>query len=72
MDSQPNKPTNITTLEIPVQVLISLTTGPALVVLLANRALGSFMGELSQKSEELFRGDRLPAVPFPGSPKGET
>lgn len=72
MESQRHKSANIPVFEIPVEVLISLTTGPALVLLIANKAIGSLIGEFSQRSEELFRGDRLPTVPFPGSPKRET
>lgn len=41
---------------------LSLATGPFLVGLLAARSLMATLMEVSQASEEIFRGDRLPTL----------
>jgi len=72
MESQCNsKPTKIPICEIPVEVLVSLATSPTLILLIATNAMGSLVREFSQRSEELFHGDRLPNVSFPYPPRIE-
>ncbi len=48
-------------------VWLSLATSSFLLGLVAVRALGQTIGELSQASEEIFRGDRLPILHVPKS-----
>lgn len=52
-------------LPVPSSVLVSIATGPMLVALLGTKALGQLVLDLGRKSEELFRGDRLPILHFP-------
>ena len=55
---------------IPTDILLSLTTGPLLLGILCGKATLDFMQSLGEASEEIFRGDRLPAIKFPDiSPK---
>lgn len=55
--------------EVPPKVLVSLATGPLLLALVGSRTLERLLLELGQTSEELFRGDRLPILSFPQTPK---
>lgn len=54
---------------IPPEVLVSLASGPLLLALLGSKAATQLLAEISQQSEELFRGDRLPLLPFPDPPE---
>lgn len=47
------------------QLSLSLLTTPFLVGLITLDALSQGIIELSQSSEEVFRGDRLPILNFP-------
>lgn len=48
----------------PHDLLLSAATVPLLAVLIAGRAVNEVMMSLSQVSEEVFRGDRLPILRF--------
>jgi hypothetical protein len=54
-----------TQLKMPSDWLISLATTPVLLVLGGGKALVDTVLDLSQASEEVFRGDRLPVLKFP-------
>jgi len=47
------------------QVCLSFVTFPLLVGLSLSRPLTEGIIELGRLSEEIFRGDRLPILPFP-------
>jgi|GEM_PF-1587989 len=47
------------------EVLVSLTTGPVLLGILGTRTAATFLQDIGQVSEELFRGERLPLLNFP-------
>jgi hypothetical protein len=49
---------------IPTPLLVSLATPPVLCALVAGRALTRAIIDLGLSSEEVFRGDRLPVLPF--------
>jgi hypothetical protein len=52
-------------LKIPSDWLISLATTPILLMLGGSKVLVDAVLDLSQTSEEVFRGDRLPVLKFP-------
>lgn len=52
----------------PSQLTLSLVTLPFLGSLLLAEELTKGSIELGKMSEEIFRGDRLPILPFPESP----
>ncbi len=52
---------------VPPAFLLSLATAPVLVALVGGKALSKAVYELSVFSEEIFRGDRLPVLPFPST-----
>ena len=45
--------------------LLQLGTVPVLVALVAGKALTPALNAIAIASEEVFRGDRLPILPFP-------
>lgn len=45
--------------------LLQLSTVPVLFALVTAKALAPTIGAISDASEEVFRGDRLPILPFP-------
>lgn len=45
-----------------VSTLLSLTTLPVVLGILALKNMGQFWQQVGQDSEELFRGDRLPLL----------
>ncbi|MGB0560986.1 MAG: hypothetical protein ACPGVO_04185 [Spirulinaceae cyanobacterium] len=51
-----------------MQFYLSLALLPLLGTVLALGAIAPLLLQLSQLSEELFRGDRLPLLPFPSDP----
>ncbi|MDY7012746.1 MAG: hypothetical protein SVX43_03940 [Cyanobacteriota bacterium] len=53
------------------EILLSLATVPVLFGMVAMRSLGLRLQEIGQASEEIFRGDRLPQLPFP-DPESES
>lgn len=71
MNSQfdPPSTTHNLSFRIPPEVLVSLASGPLLLALLGGKAVTQLLAEISQQSEELFRGDRLPLLSFPSSPE---
>ena len=48
-------------------VLLSLTASPFLFSIILVQSLAQTLIEVGQKSEEVFRGDRLPILHFPNS-----
>jgi hypothetical protein len=50
---------------IPSEVLLQLGTGSLLLGLVGGKAVAQAARAIGQASEELFRGDRLPVLPFP-------
>jgi hypothetical protein len=50
---------------IPVQLLISIATVPTLAAIVGLQAGLKQIQNLANNSEEIFRGDRLPLLPFP-------
>lgn len=70
--SPPNYPirdtaTNSWELPIPTDFLVSLATGPLLLGVIALEAAFRGLQATGINSEELFRGDRLPLLPFPNA-----
>lgn len=53
---------------ISTEILLSLTTGPLLLGILAGKASLEFLQAIGEASEEVFRGDRLPLLDFPVAP----
>ncbi len=53
------------------EVLISLTVIPLLLVLFSSKVFDQILQEISQQSEEILRGDRLPSLIFPDISKLE-
>lgn len=52
---------------VPPAFLLSLATAPVLLALVGGKAFTKAVYELSVFSEEIFRGDRLPMLPFPNT-----
>ncbi len=52
-------------LTIASSALLQLSTVPVLVALVAGKALAPTLKAIASASEEVFRGDRLPVLPFP-------
>ncbi len=52
-------------LKMPSDWLVSLATAPILLILGGSKVLADAALDLSQTSEEVFRGDRLPVLKFP-------
>jgi hypothetical protein len=50
---------------IPQSLLLQIGTASILLLLTAEKAAGKALEALGEKSEELFRGDRLPILNFP-------
>lgn len=64
--NQPETPTSQTSEAIfPVEIIISLATGPLLLGVLCGKASLKFLQAIGEASEEVFRGDRLPVLQFP-------
>lgn len=51
--------------KFPVEIIVSLATGPLLLGVLCGKASLKFLQALGEASEEVFRGDRLPVLQFP-------
>lgn len=49
----------------PVEIIVSLATGPLLLGVLCGKASLKFLQAVGEASEEVFRGDRLPVLQFP-------
>lgn len=50
---------------IPTEFLLGIATGPLLLGILCGKATLEFFQAVGEASEEVFRGDRLPAIEFP-------
>ena len=50
---------------IPNDLLLQLGTGSLLLGLIGGKAVAQAAKAIGQASEEIFRGDRLPVLPFP-------
>lgn len=55
---------------LPSNWLLSLATAPLLVGLVGSRLISNFILELSESSEDVLRGDRLPVLHFPETEEG--
>ncbi len=53
---------NLILFSIPQDVILQIGTGALLVALLGSKALSETLQAISQASEEVFRGDRLPLL----------
>ncbi len=51
--------------QAPVKLLVSIATVPTLAAIIALQAVLQQVQALANNSEEIFRGDRLPLLPFP-------
>jgi hypothetical protein len=49
----------------PLDAILAIATIPFLSGLLAIKAGGEFLQSVGNDSEEIFRGERLPILPFP-------
>jgi hypothetical protein len=49
----------------PVKLLVSIATVPTLAAIVGLQAVLQQVQALANNSEEIFRGDRLPLLPFP-------
>ncbi len=49
----------------PVKLLVSIATVPTLAAIVGLQAVLQQVQILANNSEEIFRGDRLPLLPFP-------
>ncbi|MEQ8752263.1 MAG: hypothetical protein RID09_01940 [Coleofasciculus sp. G1-WW12-02] len=50
------------------ELFLSLATGPMLVGVISLNRIGSWLQQVGEASEEVFRGERLPILPFPDTP----
>lgn len=50
---------------IPAAVGVAFLTCPMLLALVAGSGVATFVASVGAASEDLFRGDRLPPLPFP-------
>ncbi len=51
--------------QAPVKLLVSIATVPTLAAIVGLQAILQQVQTLANSSEEIFRGDRLPLLPFP-------
>jgi hypothetical protein len=51
--------------QAPVKLLVSIATVPTLAAIVGLQAILLQVQTLANNSEEIFRGDRLPLLPFP-------
>lgn len=64
-NSSSNPGLNLTLFSIPQSLLLQIGTASILLLLTVEKATGKTLVALGEKSEELFRGDRLPILDFP-------
>jgi hypothetical protein len=57
---------------IPQSCLLQIGTASILLLLTTQKATKELLESMGQASEELFRGDRLPILPFPDAPSDNT
>lgn len=63
--SSQNTGINLVLFSIPQSLLLQLGTGSILLLLATGKLTVSALESIGEASEELFRGDRLPILPFP-------
>ena len=63
-------PLNLVMRNIPQPLILQLGTTSILMLVTTQKATFKALESIGQASEELFRGDRLPLLPFPDT--GET
>lgn len=63
--SSQNTGLNLVLFSIPQSLLLQLGTGSILLLLTTQKLAGTALESIGEASEELFRGDRLPILPFP-------
>jgi hypothetical protein len=56
---------------IPIELCLGFATVPIILGILSMEAVSSCLETAGVKSEEIFRGARLPVLPFPESGNGE-
>ncbi len=56
----------------PVKLLVSIATVPALAAIVGLQGILQQVQALANSTEEIFRGDRLPLLPFPEPSDPET
>ncbi|QSJ19633.1 hypothetical protein JYQ62_13480 [Nostoc sp. UHCC 0702] len=56
---------NLVLFSIPQSLLLQLGTGSILLLLTTGKLTARALESIGEASEELFRGDRLPILPFP-------
>lgn len=61
----PSDGLNLGLVTIPNQILLQISTVPVLTALVVGKAVAETVQAIGQNSEEVFRGDRLPILPFP-------
>lgn len=52
-------------IDMPVKLLVSIATVPTLAAIVGLQAVSHQVQALANNSTEIFRGDRLPLLPFP-------
>lgn len=63
--STPNPGLNLVLFSIPQSLLLEIGTASILLLLTTGQVTVKALESLGAASEELFRGDRLPILPFP-------
>ncbi|BAZ53351.1 hypothetical protein NIES4103_60250 [Nostoc sp. NIES-4103] len=63
--SSQNPGLNLVLFSIPQSLLLQLGTGSILLLLTTGKLTTKALESIGEASEELFRGDRLPILPFP-------
>lgn len=63
--SSTNPGLNLVLFSIPQSLLLEIGTASILLLLTSQKATVKALESIGQASEELFRGDRLPILPFP-------
>lgn len=69
--SAPNSRSNVVLSSIP-QFLLQIGTGSILLLLTTGKATVKALESIGEASEELFRGDRLPILPFPDDSESDS
>ncbi|WP_413198836.1 hypothetical protein [Nostoc piscinale] len=63
--SSPNPGLNLVLFSIPQSFILEIGTASILMLLTSEKFTLKALESIGQASEELFRGDRLPILPFP-------
>lgn len=72
MQSSDQSPLSSLASTLPPALIVSLAIPPFLASLVAGKVLAKLVEDVGVSSEELFRGDRLPILPFPDPPAAES